>query len=484
MKTWFSISIFIATLISIPFAEGWAQNLFKNPGFELYNQCPTYTSQINRCADWDSAVGTADFYHCGYYAPSTIGVYGTPRTGNGVIGLVNSPPSVWNPGSEWYGETFKGMLTQPLIPGATYRITSHWLYPTTNLPAPSLNCFSIGFYFFKSIHPPVAPLRGCAAFRPQVVIDPTQIQVNTYTSFTIDIVADSCYDAVMIGFFCNDSTETPTCMQVAESDYANVDDISLVKISDAPIYYSGFSTSDRSICADDCISFEDTSHTTRYSRTWYFENGSPNVSTEKNPNSICYDAPGDYDVTLVTRFECGSDSIVKENYIHVDEIPTVAISADTSIVCVGQEKIISATGVEPFYWSTGETGTSIVIKQSGIYFVTASNICGVTGDTIGIEYENCPCNVWSPNAFTPNTDSKNENYSVVSDCILEDFKLRIYNRWGQEVFVANDITQFWDGNYKNSLAPEGIYVAKINYKGYADGRLREEQVLRTVMLIR
>jgi gliding motility-associated-like protein len=474
MKTRFSISLIITTLISFHFAEGWAQNLFKNPGFELYNQCPTYTSQINRCTDWDSAIGTADYYHCGYYAPSTIGVYGTPRTGNGLIGLVNSPPSVWNPGSKWYGETFKGMLTQPLIPGATYQVTSHWLYPTTNLPAPSLNCFSIGFYFFKSIHPPVAPLRGCAAFRPQVVIDPTQIQVNTYTSFTIDIVADSCYDAVMIGFFCNDSTETPTCMQVAESDYANVDDISLIKINDPPIYYSGFSASDRSICVNDCISFGDTSDATRYSRTWYFENGSPNISTDKNPGSVCFDAPGDYDVTLITKYE----------YIHVDGIPSVEIFADTSIVCVGQEKIISAAGVEPFNWSTGETGISIVIKKAGIYFVTATNICGMASDTININYENCSCNVWSPNAFTPNTDSKNETYSIFSDCILEEFKMHIYNRWGQEVFVTNDITQFWDGLYKNSLAPEGIYVAKINYKGYADGRLREEQMLRTVMLLR
>lgn len=484
MKTWFSISIFVSGFIAFPFTEGWGQNLFKNPGFELYNQCPNYTSQINRCTDWDSAIGTADFYHCGYYAPSTTGVYGTPRTGNGVIGLVNSPPSIWNPGSEWYGETFKGLLTQSLIPGATYQVTSHWLYSTTNLPSPTQNCFSVGFYFFKSIHYPVAPLRGCATFRPQVIIDPTLIQVSTYTSFTIDFVADSCYDAVMIGFFCNDSTETASCKLVADNDYVDVDDISLIKISDAPIYYSGFTSSDRSICSDDCISFEDTSDATRYSRTWYFENGSPNISTDKNPSSVCYDAPGDYDVTLVTRYECGSDSIVKEKYIHVDEIPTVEISADTSIFCIGEEKIISATGVEPFFWSTGATGTSIVVKQDGIYFVNASNNCGTASDTIGIEYENCPCNIWIPSAFSPNTDTKNENYNIVSDCILEDFKLQIYNRWGQEVFVTYDISQFWDGYYKNSLSPEGIYIAKINYKGYADRRLKEEQVLRTVMLIR
>ena len=482
MCNWFSI--LITAILTFFCTEGWTQNLFKNPGFESYNLCPTYTSQIDRCTDWDSAIGTADFYHCGFYLPTTTGTQGIPRTGNGVIGFVTAPPSVWTTGSEWYGETAKSTLTQSLIPGATYRLLSHLLYPTTYLPAPTVNCYSVGFYFYKMIHSPVAPLRGCAAFRPQVVIDPSQIQVSTYTSFSIDFVADSCYDAVMIGFFCNDSTETPFCKQITDYEYVNVDDISLIKISDAPIYYSGFTTNNRSICVDECISLQDTSDANRYSRLWYFENGNPTVSTDKNPSSICYTVPGDYDVTLVTRYECGSDSIMKENYIHVDEIPTVEISADTNIVCVGQEKVITATGVEPFYWSTGEMGTSIIVKQSGIYFVNATNICGVAGDTIGIAYENCPCNVWIPNAFSPNTDSKNENYKIVSDCILEEFNLRIYNRWGQEVFAGNDIDSFWDGFYKNTDAPEGIYVAKVNYKGYANGRLKDEQVVRTIMLLR
>ena len=104
------LSILITVILTFFCTEGWTQNLFNNSGFELYNQCPTYTSQINRCTNWDSAIGTADFYHCGYYAPSGTGTYGNPRNGNGVIGLVNSPPSIWNPSMGWYGETFKSSL--------------------------------------------------------------------------------------------------------------------------------------------------------------------------------------------------------------------------------------------------------------------------------------------------------------------------------------------------------------------------------------
>lgn len=61
MKHALSVSLLLAVTFSLFYIEGRAQNLFKNPGFESYNQCPTYTSQINRCTDWDSAIGAAIF---------------------------------------------------------------------------------------------------------------------------------------------------------------------------------------------------------------------------------------------------------------------------------------------------------------------------------------------------------------------------------------------------------------------------------------
>ncbi|MBK9318410.1 MAG: hypothetical protein IPM91_06030 [Bacteroidetes bacterium] len=192
------------------------------------------------------------------------------------------------------------------------------------------------------------------------------VPVSSYADFTIDFTADSCYDAVMIGIFCNDSTTTPTCLQVGETDYFNVDDISLTKIADPPPGISGFTANELEICENECLNFQDTSSIDRYFRTWYFEGADTPQSNDSSPANICYTNAGRYDVTLVTRL-CGRDSIVKEDYISVLAPPTAEIIADTTVVCFGVEKMLESVSNSPVIWSTGESTSSIIIRTPGIY---------------------------------------------------------------------------------------------------------------------
>ena len=477
------LTVLLIVFCSLPFL-GRAQNLFPNPGFELYDQCPDYTSQINRCTDWDSAIGTADFYHCGYYAPSTIGSYGTPRTGSGVIGLVCGPPSVFNPSAQWYGETFQGLLKQTLVAGATYKVISHWRATDMMLPPAVSGCYSIGFYFFKSIHPPQAPITGCSALQPQVIIDPGVVPVNAYGEFNIDFIADSCYDAVMIGLFCNDSTTSQNCLQTSDYEYFDVDDISLTKIADAPVTSTGFDASERIICEGDCINFNDRSSANRYRWKWEFEGAVTGSSNDTNPAAICYTSAGSYDVTLITTFECGQDTLTKNDYITVNAVPVLEIIADTVPLCYGESKVLHAESNSSVVWSTGSIGKDLQIQFPGTYIATSSNGCGTAADTIGIAYENCPCTVWLPNAFTPNNDGKNDDYAAVSECVIEQFSMNIFNRWGQLVYKTNDNAGFWNGQYQQADAPEGLYIVRLNFKGYDSGRSEKKELTQTFSLIR
>lgn len=52
--------------------------------------------------------------------------------------------------------------------------------------------------------------------------------------------------------------------------------------------------------------------------------------------------------------------------------------------------------------------------------------------------------VWIPNAFSPNGDETNPVWKVHSD-FISDYHLRIFNRWGQEVFESTDPSVSWDG---------------------------------------
>ncbi|RMG69985.1 MAG: PKD domain-containing protein, partial [Bacteroidetes bacterium] len=62
-----------------------------------------------------------------------------------------------------------------------------------------------------------------------------------------------------------------------------------------------------------------------------------------------------------------------------------------------------------------------------------------------------------PNAFSPNGDGHNDAFEVVMRSI-EFFQIRIYDRWGREVFAANEPNFRWDGTKNGRAVPEGVYV--------------------------
>lgn len=65
-----------------------------------------------------------------------------------------------------------------------------------------------------------------------------------------------------------------------------------------------------------------------------------------------------------------------------------------------------------------------------------------------------------PNAFSPNQDGINELWKPQGSFIdLTDYRLEIYDRWGNRVFYTTDFDQAWNGSVDGSayFAQEGIY---------------------------
>ncbi len=81
--------------------------------------------------------------------------------------------------------------------------------------------------------------------------------------------------------------------------------------------------------------------------------------------------------------------------------------------------------------------------------------------------------LYIPNAFTPDGDGLNDTFGGVGEGIT-DYNIQIFDRWGNLLFESNDINKQWDGNYKNELAPSGVYVFKVNAKGQGkDGKSKK-----------
>jgi gliding motility-associated-like protein len=62
-----------------------------------------------------------------------------------------------------------------------------------------------------------------------------------------------------------------------------------------------------------------------------------------------------------------------------------------------------------------------------------------------------------PNSFTLNADGMNEGFRGYGTGIKE-YAFRIFNRWGEELFSSNSITEEWNGFHEGRICPQGAYV--------------------------
>jgi gliding motility-associated-like protein len=65
-------------------------------------------------------------------------------------------------------------------------------------------------------------------------------------------------------------------------------------------------------------------------------------------------------------------------------------------------------------------------------------------------------NFFVPNSFTPNNDQLNDIFLPVGRGV-QTYALRIYNRWGQEVFYSKDLNTGWDGRFGDTNCAQDTY---------------------------
>lgn len=183
---------------------------------------------------------------------------------------------------------------------------------------------------------------------------------------------------------------------------------------------------------------------------------------------------GTYSVTVINGHSC-----VNVDTINVTEIiasPSGFLVQGISICENGTAQLTTMGSWVSYLWSTGESKSSITIKQPGQYWlqVTDYNAC-VGSDTVAIELkDDCPQVLFFPNAFSPNEDGLNDIFKPLTAAPLEKYSLQIYNRWGQMVFTSNDPLQGWNGKYRGVVITPGVYVYVCLYKFYnkAQGVMR------------
>ncbi|MBK9018263.1 MAG: gliding motility-associated C-terminal domain-containing protein [Saprospiraceae bacterium] len=130
--------------------------------------------------------------------------------------------------------------------------------------------------------------------------------------------------------------------------------------------------------------------------------------------------------------------------------------------------------------------TSIESAQACYYVVASSNVIAQNGQIITQEsHSNTACveqaaRIYAPNAFVP--EGFNQEFRpliVLGD--IASYEMRIFDRYGQEVFTTNDPETGWLGQKNGKNLAQGIYAYIIKVS-QANGKTTEKR--GTVLLIR
>ena len=208
---------------------------------------------------------------------------------------------------------------------------------------------------------------------------------------------------------------------------------------------------------------------------WDFGDG--NTSTEQNPIHV-YTQIGQFPVTLsiTTSDGCvGTFTITKVDLVDVHPKPEANFSVDPNYTDICHSVVNftdeSIGGDSYFYWFDDSTMHSFEQNPVHLYYTDGwhrpkqivTNEWGCT-DTAYQELFIEPYTIYAPNAFTPDGDEFNNIFKPIVYLDLFEWKLEIYNKWGEVVFESNDIDVGWDGTGPNGrIAQSGAYVWKITY---------------------
>jgi gliding motility-associated-like protein len=137
-----------------------------------------------------------------------------------------------------------------------------------------------------------------------------------------------------------------------------------------------------------------------------------------------------------------------------------------SEICAGEQALLTASGALTYTWQPGGmTGDSVSVTPliTTTYTVTGmdANGCENASAVVVTVLTDCPKAepiIKIPNAFTPNADGLNDIFRIEVSANFTLTSLRIYNRWGEELFQTTDISQGWDGTYKGSEQGLGTFV--------------------------
>jgi gliding motility-associated-like protein len=174
--------------------------------------------------------------------------------------------------------------------------------------------------------------------------------------------------------------------------------------------------------------------------------------------------PGKYWVTVThTANNCiGSDTLDIKRIVPK---PANFLKETDSLCQYGDLVVIPVNSYSTYLWSTGSTGASISVSSTGLYYLTVKDIDGCVGsDSIQIYQKDCLEGVYIPSAFTPNKNYLNDVFRAKVYGTVIYFRLEVYNRFGELVFLTTDPAKGWDGKISGVDQNSAVFAWQCFYQ--------------------
>jgi gliding motility-associated-like protein len=135
-------------------------------------------------------------------------------------------------------------------------------------------------------------------------------------------------------------------------------------------------------------------------------------------------------------------------------------------VCKGSEVQLSGSlhlANESLRWADGTFSNIRRTNRPGTYQAIIQHKCGTEiTKTFEVQEISCIPPVFVPNAFTPNRDGLNDEFLPLFKSAIgsiDDYELRILDRWGNLLFTSTHPTIGWSGENASS----GVYIYRLRF---------------------
>ena len=417
-----------------------AQNLVPNPGFEQLKLCPSFNNMnliddhIEKfCADWEN-VGMFKGLSSGgggqYFHECTNDAYnGVPQNYHGYQNANNgkSYASLRFSGTYSSNSThyFAVKLVKSLSIGRKY--TLRFYASLADSSKSSINNIGMLLSTQKLIIPDFRQLNNHAMpnrahlYSKELITDK-----ENWIKIEGTIIADSSYEYLTIGNFFDFDKILNSDPSMYWHLMVYIDDVSVeetVKYIAAAkkVICKGTSATLSALGADENF--------------FWSTNKSDTLSIA---NEIEYTPSTSSFIYLI------STNGIDSSYIQVID-PPVKVIQDSVELCENYSIHVNAYQPNAFayYLNDSPTESEFYINSSALYIIkTEAGNCFRMDSMV---VYSCETNLYIPNAFTPNGDGTNDVFLPKGTQVF-NYKLNIYNRWGQSIFESTDLSRGWTGN--------------------------------------